>query len=73
MLGMMWLSLNTKLSFEDRMREALVYYRKKYGAASLCFVNPSMLAEQTKIDDVEVRPFKAVLPNHFWIGNLLTN
>jgi len=40
---MMWLSQNTKLSFEDRLREALKYYQKKYGVASLCFVHSSML------------------------------
>ena len=72
---MMWLSQNTKLSFEDRLREALNYYQKKYGVASLCFVHSSMLVngmgddKLIEVDGVEVKILKEVMPNHFWIGN----
>ena len=72
---MMWLSQNTKLSFDDRLREALKYYQKKYGVASLCFVHSSMLVngmsddKPIEVDSIEVRTLREVMPNYFWIGN----
>ena len=72
---MMWLSQNTKLSFDDRLREALKYYQKKYGVASLCFVHSSMLVngmgdeKPIEVDGIEVKTLREVMPNHFWIGN----
>ncbi len=68
-LGMLWLDDDKVLSFEDKVRRAAEYYQDKYGKVpDLCLVNKKMLAEDKRIDAIEVRPVKHVLPDHFWVG-----
>jgi len=68
-LGMLWLDDDKVLSFEDKVRRAAEYYQDKYGKVpDLCLVNKKMLVEDKRIDAIEVRPVKHVLPDHFWVG-----
>lgn len=75
-IGMLWFDNDQKTAIPYRIERAAEYYRTKYGKRpDLCFVHPSMLPKENetanpsiKSGDIEVRPSKAVLPNHFWLG-----
>ena len=76
-IGMLWFDNDPKAEFGLKIKRAVSYYQEKYGQApNLCFVHPSMIISKEpqnedaalKLGSVEVRPSKAVLPNHFWIG-----
>ena len=68
-IGMLWLDDNQKRSLEDKVKQAAMYYRDKYGQApTLCFVNGQAIEDRIKIGKIEVRPAKNVMPSHFWLG-----
>ncbi|HEX9029912.1 MAG TPA: hypothetical protein VF823_12110 [Anaerolineales bacterium] len=79
-IGMLWFDNDPKAELNTKIERAAAYYRNKYGRTpTLCFVHPSMLpkvdgenskpeAKTVKSGDMEVRPTRSVLPNHFWIG-----
>jgi len=77
--GMLWwFDARTDRTMNEKVIEAALYFRRKYGKApTLCLVHPQDLAgtqlsekgveapEQIK---VTVRPWSSVLPSHMWIG-----
>jgi hypothetical protein len=68
--GMLWFDNDSKMDLSSRVKRAVAYYRKKYGAEpNACFVHPSMLTN-TKLDPGSVKIFanNTIMPNHFWIG-----
>lgn len=66
-IGMLWYD-GSKDSLEDKICRAAEYYTKKYGnRPNLCLVNPKMM-EDVNLDGITVRPYRAVLPGHLWIG-----
>ncbi len=69
-IGMLWFDNDPKAELGLKIQRAADYYSRKYGQApDLCFVHPSMLAEdKPRPGKIEVRPSRSVLPNHFWIG-----
>jgi hypothetical protein len=68
-MGMLWLDDDKHTSFEEKIRRAAGYYSEKYGQTpDLCLVNQKMLAEEKRIDKIQVRPVNHVLINHFWVG-----
>ena len=68
--GMLWFDNDPKTDLPAKVTRAAAYYQKKYGCCpNLCFVHPSMLQpESTKTGEIELRPSRQVLPNHFWLG-----
>lgn len=67
--GMLWFDNDPKVDLTTKIARAVAYYQKKYGQKpDLCYVHPTMLSTMTKTQGVDVRPNRAVLPNHFWIG-----
>jgi len=68
--GMLWFDNDPKTNLEEKIARATEYYDKKYGQRpNLCFVHPSMLANNSqRARDIEVRSNQMVLPNHFWLG-----
>jgi hypothetical protein len=70
--GMLWFDNDPRATLSARIEKAMDYYRKKYGRMpELCLVHPSMMEKNQKqldIGKLTVRPYKPVLPNHFWIG-----
>lgn len=48
------------------------YYNKKFGRTpDLCLVHPSMLdanQKQMELGKLVIRPYRPVMPGHFWIG-----
>ena len=69
-IGMLWFDNDPKLDLPGKVAKAAAYYQHKYGEEpTLCFVHPSMLAEQkVKTGGVAVCSNNTVQPNHFWIG-----
>lgn len=68
--GMMWFDNDPKTTLDTKICAAVEYYRHKYGAApDVCFVNPRLLSEpESHVGQVVVKPMRAVLPGHLWIG-----
>ena len=77
-VGMLWFDNDPKTALVGKIERAATYYRSKYGCTpTICFVHPSMLAQNTneqrsgdvtQTDPIEVKPNRSVLPNHFWLG-----
>jgi len=68
-MGMLWLDDDKQTSFEEKIRLAADYYKEKYGQTpDLCLVNQKMLAEEKRVDKIQVQPVHHVLINNFWVG-----
>jgi hypothetical protein len=70
--GMLWYDNDPRADLATKVGRASAYYFHKYGQTpDLCFVHPTMLPvgqSYLKIGNIEVKPNRAVLPNHLWIG-----
>ena len=70
-IGMLWLKTDKSSDLFAEINAAAKYYQNKYGRSpNLCFVNPSSME---KVDGhssipISIKPDKAVLPGHLWIG-----
>jgi len=73
-IGMLWFDNDPRTALTAKVSRASDYYRQKYGLApDLCLVHPSMLGEHPDLVEgyagkVAVRPNRAILPGHLWIG-----
>lgn len=67
--GMLWFD-DSQRNLKVKVQEAAVYYQEKYGEKpTMCFVNPSMLAEKVNPSNgVEVKGSRIVMPGHLWVG-----
>jgi hypothetical protein len=75
-VGMLWFDNDPHTELAAKVARAADYYRQKYGLTpNLCLVHPSMLGSsrpgpaEERLGKVAVRPNRAVLPGHLWIGN----
>ncbi len=72
--GMLWFDNEAGRAVEEKVRQAAAHYERKYGdKPNVCFVHPSMLKgdgvqDGLLADGVQVRPGRAILPDHFWVG-----
>jgi hypothetical protein len=72
--GLLWFDDNSQRGIEEKVLRAAAHYQRKYGQMpNLCFVHPGMLKGNGKrktlqAGEVEVRPGRAILPDHFWLG-----
>ena len=65
---MLWFD-NSKSTLEAKIAKAAEYYTKKYGIKpNTCLVHPSMMDKDARVEGVEVRPYRPVLPGHIWVG-----
>ena len=69
-IGMLWFDDNPNLALKNKIEKAVVYYRQKYHREpNLCLIHPSMMEKDgPEFDKLTVRPYRPVLPGHFWIG-----
>lgn len=76
-IGMLWFDNDSGTPLDKKILRAADYYRLKYGAApSVCFVHPSMLAENEadgpasacEARAIRIRTAAWILPNHYWLG-----
>mgnify|MGYP001293248120 CR=1 FL=1 len=74
-VGMLWFDNDPRTALTAKVSRAADYYRQKYGTIpDLCLVHPSMLTEvpdlaEGRAGKVAVRPNRAILPGHLWIGS----
>lgn len=73
--GMLWFDNDPKTALTTKIARAAEYYRQKYGRRpNVCLIHPSMiennLAAKASLEsnEVSVRPYRPILPGHFWIG-----
>lgn len=68
--GMLWFDNDVKTDLAGKIKQAAIYYQKKYGCLpNVCFVHPSMLKENApKSQGIEVQSSQMILPNHLWLG-----
>ena len=74
-VGMLWFDNDPRTALTAKVSRAADYYRQKYGlVADLCMVHPSMLGGtrphmgEVLAGKIAVRPNRAILPGHLWIG-----
>lgn len=72
MTGMMWFDSDPKKPLEVIVAEAARYYFQKYGRVpQVCMVHPKMMpdgVQELTISVIKVKPMRAVMPRHIWIG-----
>jgi hypothetical protein len=72
--GLLWFDDDPRSGLEEKVRRAATHYERKYGRLpDLCFVHRSVFNGNGKrrvinAGGVEIRPGRAVLPGHFWLG-----
>lgn len=68
--GMLWYDNNQQVNLIKRIQTAAAYFSVKYGVKpEVCFVHPSMLAEENiGVLGMEVRKNSMIRPNYFWMG-----
>jgi hypothetical protein len=72
--GLLWFDDDPRRQLEEKVQRAAMHYERKYGLSpTLCFVHPSTLngnggGAVKKAGEVEIRPGRSVLPDHFWLG-----
>lgn len=69
-VGMLWFDNDPKTPLAAKVSRAVEYYQRKYGRMpNLCLVHPSMFNEREIAQaQIAIRPYRSVLPGHFWIG-----
>lgn len=73
-IGLLWFDNDPRRDIVEKVLRAASHYQHKYGhMPNVCFVHPSMLNGNGKhsmlrVGGVEVRPGRAILPDHFWLG-----
>lgn len=77
-VGLLWFDNDPGRGIEEKVRRAAAHYQRKYGRMpDLCLVHPRMLggngdraspAPLLRVGGVEIRPGRAILPDHFWLG-----
>ncbi|MGD1995325.1 MAG: hypothetical protein PVH62_00980 [Anaerolineae bacterium] len=73
-VGLLWFDNDSRRGIKEKVQRAAACYQRKYGhQPNICFVHPSMLegngkARELQAGAVEVRPGRAILPDHFWVG-----
>ncbi len=71
--GLLWFDDNPYRGIGEKIQRAVARYQQKYGQRPrVCFVHPTLLggngrARPMQVGEVEVRPSRAVLPDHIWL------
>ena len=70
--GLLWFDNDPRTTLSVKIQKALEYYNKQFGRKpDLCLVHPSMMdanQNQLELGKLVVRPYRPVMPGHFWIG-----
>ncbi|CAG1015070.1 hypothetical protein ANAEL_05161 [Anaerolineales bacterium] len=70
--GMLWFDNDPRTTLNVKIQKAMDYYSKKFGRTpDICLVHPSMLdngKRQVELGNLTIRPYRPVMPGHFWIG-----
>jgi hypothetical protein len=72
--GLLWFDDDPRKDLEEKVLRAAAHYEHKHGQTpDVCYVHPSAFGDNgdgkpKKAGSVELRPGRAVLPHHFWLG-----
>lgn len=70
--GLLWFDNDPRTTLSVKIQKAMEYYNKKFGRKpDLCLVHPSMMdasQAQLELGKLVIRPYRPVMPGHFWIG-----
>jgi hypothetical protein len=76
--GLLWYDNDPMRELAEKVERAAAHYERKFGRPpDLCLVHPSLVDGKGKhsksgapasAGEVQIRPGRAVLPNHFWLG-----
>ena len=70
--GLLWFDNDPRTTLSVKIQKAMDYYNKKFGRKpDLCLVHPSMMEAnqiQLELGRLVIRPYRPVMPGHFWIG-----
>lgn len=67
-IGMMWHDKRLSSNPEIAIKEALAYYKVKYGSdPNVVYINPANIGE-INIVGVAIEVSRSVLPNNIWVG-----
>lgn len=69
-IGMLWYDDSPRRSFQDKVAQAINYYRAKYGRLpNTCYVHPSCLPDEGDAAcGLKLVGAEDILPHHFWLG-----
>ena len=76
--GMLWYQSNPKMTLAEKVTEAALYFKKKYGRTpDMCLINtkdaaklPAGTPNQVDVEGrtVHIRSWKGILPSHLCLG-----
>ena len=73
--GLLWFDNDSKRELVEKVQLSVAHYMSKYGhKPNVCFVHPALLngngkrPKPIKAGGIEIRPGRAILPDHFWLG-----
>lgn len=70
--GLLWYDNDPRTTLSVKIQKAMDYYGKKFGRKpDLCLVHPSMIEGgqiQLELGKLVIRPYRPIMPGHFWIG-----
>lgn len=70
--GLLWYDNDPLTTLSVKIQKAMDYYNKKFGRKpDLCLVHPSMMEGgkiHFELGKLIIRPYRPVMPGHFWIG-----
>ena len=69
-MGMLWFDGDSRKPLEQKVTEAVAYFREKYGEPRVCYVAPDALdgAESLQVAGVRVLPLSTVPRHHFLVS-----
>lgn len=71
-VGLLWFDDNPDRDLAEKVRRAAQRYRQKFGKpANVCYVHPSALGDNSRVEKVgrvRVASKRSVLQHHFWVG-----
>lgn len=63
--GLLWFDNDRRKPLSTKIAEAAARYKKKFGQdPNVCYVNPSLLSQEQKINGILVKPLNTILPWH---------
>ncbi len=68
MIGLLWLDIDPKKSFNDKVLDAAERYKSKFGVMpNVCYVHPTMV-DSFNVKEIRILPDKYTLKYHFLVG-----
>lgn len=77
-VGMLWYQGNPKMTLAEKVTEAALYFKKKYGRTpDTCLLNtkdlekmPTLESNQVDVDGrtITIYSWKGIVPGHLWLG-----